>query len=271
MPGYKKKSIKQLKTQKAITNANIQNQILDGQCQFLDMNQGIYTEGPYVNGKKHGAFTIIKPGVYKILAQFVNDECHGPIKILYENNIIKSIEGKAHGQEINGLATITYSNGSIYRGNVKRGLPNGEGHLFKWDGTVYEGTWTSKSKRYAWFEHHTNFKLYVDMCDDKLTVLNKIKYMNGTIYYGYVSNFLLPNGYGKVLYADGSKYIGWMIDGQRQGQGIYLNSNGDYYSGSWKEDKMDGHGLIYDAVGSCIYDMVWSENVPLKFLRSYHY
>ena len=49
----------------------------------------------------------------------------------------------------------------------------------------------------------------------------------------------------QITYNDGSKYIGPIINGLKEGKGICYWNNGDKYDGEWKNDKREGEGIYY--------------------------
>jgi hypothetical protein len=56
------------------------------------------------------------------------------------------------------------------------------------------------------------------------------------------------NGYQVKEYDDGL-YEGWLVNGRRNGSGIFHWKNGECYTGQWKNDKMEGHGMIREKIG----------------------
>ena len=47
------------------------------------------------------------------------------------------------------------------------------------------------------------------------------------------------------LKLENGRYIGQVVNGLREGKGIYYVNNGDRYEGEWKNDKRDGKGIEY--------------------------
>ncbi len=125
---------------------------------------------------------------------------------------------------------------------------------------------------------------------------------NGNHYEGFQNEDGLPNGRGKVTYANGDQYEGYFAEGYRQGHGKYTWENGavyignyvggkksgfgilefadmeQVYIGEWKENQREGLGILYDKQEQ--YEMgVWKENkkmedlqgVPLKTEDGYIY
>ena len=49
----------------------------------------------------------------------------------------------------------------------------------------------------------------------------------------------------KIIYSDGSEYIGQLVNGMREGKGIYIDSNKIViYDGDWEKDMTHGQGKI---------------------------
>ncbi len=53
------------------------------------------------------------------------------------------------------------------------------------------------------------------------------------------------SNWGKLLYANGDWYEGYILDGEEHGYGIKHYSNGDRYEGSWKNGKRNGGDMYY--------------------------
>lgn len=56
-------------------------------------------------------------------------------------------------------------------------------------------------------------------------------------------------GYGTCSFANG-EYTGELVDGVRQGYGVFKFSNYDIYDGDWEAGKMHGKGIykFYDPI-----------------------
>ena len=48
----------------------------------------------------------------------------------------------------------------------------------------------------------------------------------------------------RLFYSDLSFYEGYMIDGKRDGFGVFKDENGDRYRGEWKNDQREGEGVF---------------------------
>ena len=58
-------------------------------------------------------------------------------------------------------------------------------------------------------------------------------------------NFVISENNKEIKYNDGSKYIGQVVNGLREGKGICNWFNGDKYEGDWKNNQRDGEGIYY--------------------------
>jgi hypothetical protein len=80
-------------------------------------------------------------------------------------------------------------------------------------------------------------------------VIQNIYYSDGDQYTGYLLNGQ-RNGEGRYYYSNGDTYIGNWLDGKKHGKGTYYFISGDKYIGNWLDDKMHGKGKYYFNNGS---------------------
>lgn len=121
--------------------------------------------------------------------------------------------------------TVTYSDGTVFKGKLQGLMPDGEGTL-----QTSLGTYTGSFK------------------NGLLEGMGECYYSNGAYYNG---EFLggIPHGNGKILFADGSNYSGQFENGEMQGVGIFVYTNGDYYDGEFYRSMRHGSGLYRWANG----------------------
>jgi len=134
--------------------------------------------------------------------------------------------------------TITLPNGSKYIGELKDGVPHGQGTQtfpdlpIKYEGEFKDGV-----------PHGHGIRIYGD----------------GRKYEGEFKSGE-PNGHGIRIYGDGSKYEGEFKDGEPDGQGRLLNAiDGTMmYEGEFKDARRHGQGpLTY-----LMQDMYWGKFKP---------
>ena len=78
----------------------------------------------------------------------------------------------------------------------------------------------------------------------------QIKYTDGNIYEGELSEELEPQGNGVMTYPDGSVYSGTWQEGKRHGTGKLTYLDGRVYDGAWKEGERHGNGTYRDIHGN---------------------
>ncbi|MBQ8004823.1 MAG: hypothetical protein IJ303_00725, partial [Clostridia bacterium] len=93
--------------------------------------------------------------------------------------------------------TLTYSDGSVYTGEIKALLRHGKGEMKYANGDVYSGSFDR----------------------DIINGSGTFTFANGDSYVGELENGL-KNGYGTYTWADGSTYSGLFSNDQRNGAGF---------------------------------------------------
>jgi hypothetical protein len=135
--------------------------------------------------------------------------------------------GKRHGK---GL--YVSANGDSYTGMFENNVYQGKGTLKSSNGDIYEGEWrrgraSGKS--------------------------NTIKYRNGDVYIGGMkAGFLHGEGEFKWRKSQGS-YKGEWFKGQPQGRGVRIFLNGNKFTGSFYNGRINGDGVMSYANGASIF------------------
>ena len=65
---------------------------------------------------------------------------------------------------------------------------------------------------------------------------------DGSLYEGYIVGDRV-NGYGRLIHADGDQYEGQWCNDQAHGFGTYRHANGALHRGFWAHDKQNGPGF----------------------------
>ncbi len=174
---------------------------------------GKYLKGHYMNVYGDDYWGEFKDGVFDGMGkmdllgsriyegQFKNGLKNGKGKVIvYENTFI---ECEYLNDELVGDVTIKYYNGDIYAGSIVDFMPSGKGkYMFK-TGEVYEGDFL-----YGKFEGNGIFKtndrtVKSAFKDGKSIGRGNISFNDGAKYEGELMNLNIPNGKGKMLYANG--------------------------------------------------------------------
>ena len=72
----------------------------------------------------------------------------------------------------------------------------------------------------------------------------EIKYNDGSRYIGQVVNGI-REGKGIYYWNDGDRYEGDFRNGKKEGKGIYYYNDGDRYEGDFRNGKKEGKGIYY--------------------------
>ena len=139
--------------------------------------------------------------------------------------------------------TITYPDGTIYSGQIRNGLRNGQGiYKNQLDVIIYQGYWKDDMP-------HGEGKLLIDAnllyigefvdgiksgkgkitSSDEQKIFYSGKFLNGE-----------KHEFGEEKYPDNSFYVGQYFQGKRQGKGKYILENQSYYEGEFADDKIQG-------------------------------
>lgn len=92
-----------------------------------------------------------------------------------------------------------------------------------------------------------------------LTNTNDIAGSTDNVYEGELQNGE-RNGQGTMIFTNGSVYEGEWKDGKQNGQGVLTFANGDVYKGEFQDGKRNGQGTYTSADGSSTYVGTWAND-----------
>jgi len=207
----------------------------------------------YLNGEKydgewkmnqrhgHGVMTYKNGDVYT--GNWENDKKNGSGNIIYHNGEKIIVNWK--DDSVFGKGTKYYVNGDKYLGNFwLNGMRNGEGTYFYKNGDQFIGNWFNDLK-------NGNGKIIFDnkynatgvWLSDKIVgtlFFEGEKYEYNTIdtslgvYDGLFKNDII-NGFGRLYFHNGSIYKGLWVNGEQEGNGNFLNKEGDIFDGEFNK------------------------------------
>mmetsp|Transcript_125882 Transcript_125882/g.187889 ORF Transcript_125882/g.187889 Transcript_125882/m.187889 type:complete len:549 (+) Transcript_125882:152-1798(+) len=165
-------------------------------------------------------------------------------------------QDEPHGND--GL--MKFSDGQVYRGDVRNGLRCGAGVNSWGDGQEYNGEWKQNSRNGRgthtwrdgrrvcgqWQEGHLNGKVY-------------FSWPNGATYDGMVLKGK-KHGRGVHTWADGRVYSGHFENGKESGFGTLTHPDGVKYRGQFKQGVKEGYGIMLWKTRT--YDGEWINNKP---------
>lgn len=113
-----------------------------------------------------------------------------------------------------------------YDGNIKNGLPDGQGTMYWADKSVYTGQWA----------------------DGKMHGEGMMTRPDGSKRQGRWVNGRMT-GPGEIRYPDGRVYRGDIVDGLRHGYGQLHHPGGEWFDGEFINDRITENGTYYSSDG----------------------
>lgn len=144
--------------------------------------------------------------------------------------------GHFHESKPHGYLKWFKNDSLYYEGTWKNGVFDGEGTLYKEDGSVKSGEWS-------------NGQLIQTLVDVQLATGH---------YVGYAKNGK-PDGAGQMDYAGGASYKGKWKEGKWNGEGLYV-CNSDSVFATWADGEVNGD-VIYKT-GDLFFEGTFVDNIP---------
>eukprot|EP00927_Polykrikos_kofoidii_P086963 TRINITY_DN9897_c0_g2_i1.p1 TRINITY_DN9897_c0_g2~~TRINITY_DN9897_c0_g2_i1.p1 ORF type:complete len:539 (+),score=59.72 TRINITY_DN9897_c0_g2_i1:99-1715(+) len=186
-----------------------------GEVATLTYPDGSKYQGQFLDGKRHGrgSWTLADGTIYR--SQWCDDKRHGEGQETFPDG--SRFVGTYVDGFRSGLGVMTWPEGSKYSGQFARGRANGEGHLLRTDGSVYKGHFS----------------------DDCMCGEGCMQWKDGVEYKGqFYAN--RRRGVGKMKWTTGRwrSYEGEWRDGVQHGHGTLEDTNGLFFSGSFRCGKL---------------------------------
>ena len=135
--------------------------------------------------------------------------------------------------EQSDAASISY-NGGTYTGELRNGVPNGQGTMTYASGARYEGEFKDGKPNGQ------------GTSTDKNVGKHTGEYKDGKYH-----------GQGNLTSPKGTTYVGEFKDGKMHGQGTWSNRDGIKYVGEFKDNEFHGQGTMYSAAGAVLHRGWW--------------
>ncbi len=262
-----------------LSDGNYYGQVQDGKphglgfC-FHDNTQ--YYEGNFVDGKMDGLgimYNVDDTPFYE--GEWKNDNPHGVGRKTY-NDII--YEGQMKDGERHGRGTCKYGKRRIYEGDMKNDHFNGFGVTTYADGNVHKGEYAHDSiNGHGTYENGTRTTKYSGYFENDRPLNNRVhgfvrgkgtNPMPGGVYTGdmiFKKTHLIASGNGILAYTNGDMYTGKFRNNKKYGTGTLTTlAPHTVQTGTWVDNKM--YGTITYPDGTTIRDE-FIDGVPREYLN----
>ena len=197
-------------------------------------NDGSYYEGNFIQRKPSGQGLLVKNDGSAYYGEFKNGKYNGygilvnpdgseQEGIWEEGRYLGEVTnqyGCISGDCTNGYGIFIYDDGSYYEGSFKNGKRHGQGTLYTADDEVFDGAWVD------------------DEANGYILATYKPEDRGGLAYYNGDMKGSALDGYGALIWSDGSVYYGQLKNGARHGQGVLFDTETNTkYSGIWNNDE----------------------------------
>ena len=137
--------------------------------------------------------------------------------------------------------TIRFDDGGWYTGQIADSLFNGYGKMVYADSTVYEGEWKDGLWEGNGELHFPDGDSYIgEFKEHEFSGYGKYRYADGALYDGYWEHGMF-NGSGTMTYADSSIYAGEWTDDRKNGTGVFYDAyTGALMKGKFRDDMFIG-------------------------------
>ena len=146
----------------------------------------------------------------------------------------------------------------VYIGNWSKDQRTGRGIWMSSSGLIFDGFWTNDSiNGKGILRFPVGDVLLAQFQNNKFIFGDwKILFRNGEYYEGGINKEMLRNGTGIHYYANGDIYKGDWSNNKRIGKGRLIFKDGSEYIGQFIDDQVDGHGLYTDSKGNRFESLV---------------
>ena len=188
-----------------------------------------------------------------------------PCEILFSDGT-KYI-GEVKNNILTGKGKITFPSGNKYEGNISYGLRHGNGIYRDSNGLIYEGEFTHGIKEGYGRMKKGNITYEGTFHNGEIDGYGRLTWDNGDQYEGEFKNNKI-NGVGTMYWASlGEKFTGQWKDNKENGFGIYIwyekNSNSkslrNRYIGYWINGVREGYGVFFYS-NDTKYEGFWENN-----------
>lgn len=147
-------------------------------------------------------------------------------------------QNKEDNKNNKNIATIIYSNGDRYEGEIYDCQRNGFGTYYYEKGEKYQGMWENNFKHGRGTMFYRNDEVYEGWwIQNKKEGVGTFYYPNGDYYYGEWKDNK-RHGNGLIQIADGTKFIGQFKLNKKNGKGETIQNNKEIQIEEWNDGKL---------------------------------
>ena len=146
----------------------------------------------------------------------------------------------------------------VYIGNWSKDQKSGRGIWMSSSGLIFDGFWDKDSINGKGILRFPIGDVLLAQFQDNKFIFgdSKVLFRNGEYYEGGINKNMLRNGTGIHFYSNGDIYKGDWSNNKRIGKGRLIFKDGSEYIGQFIDDQVDGHGLYTDAYGNRFESLV---------------
>lgn len=236
-----------------------QSGIRQGEGKWIQSNGNVYS-GNFQQDKPVGQGTMNFKNGDRYTGNWTNELPNGKGTYYYAHG--ERYEGNFVNGKYQGQGLYFYKDGSVYNGEWKNGKREGKGELKKLDGKIINGEWAGDISLKE-FEEEVGSQEDIEIAIEEAVKVPEsspkpeAKIENSDNNLPDCATSFCKEGRGKLLYADGSKYVGEFMNGEPKGKGICYYANGDKYEGHWQNHAPHGEGVMYFKSG-LVYGAIWN-------------
>ena len=213
--------------------------------------------GEWKDGKEWNTKHTKKDGT--LLGKFENGEWIGSWGVMYHGT--RNGKGGYYEEKWEGIESEDDKDYSKYEGEIKNGLPNGQGTDTLTNGDKYDGEWKNGKKNGQGITTYPDGGNYIgEYKNEKRNGQGTHTWSDGRKYVGDYKDGL-SHGHGTFTFPDGGKYDGEWKNGKQNGQGAFTYPDGRKYEGDYKDGVKHGRGS-YTFTNGDKYDGEWKNGNP---------
>ena len=213
----------------------------------ITFDDGSVYRGAIKDGKSHGNGTLTYADGAKYIGMFSEGAFDGHGALTDKDGQISA--GTFSKGKLTGSGVSSFPKGAKYVGEFKDGLRSGHGRMIWPDGNIFDGEWLNDKMNGQGMIRRKGLHIYIgEFKDGKYEGEGTKLYENGDVFHGiHRAQWPLTGSY---LYANGDKYEGAFKENRMDGKGVMVFFNGAKYEGTFVKGTRTGHGIITFLDGS---------------------